>query len=97
MTTSSSQEVRFLEGAGGPRYHLVGLTHPDSADEAYEIVFTDDLYGAEYVSHDFGGDDQLFFDMYGMPDSGGSIVISVGGHVRTVTIDAETGRASTIQ
>ena len=56
---------------------------------------SEDPYGASMVSADFGGDADIIFDVFGVPDSGGSVVIQVGNHVRTVTVDAVTGRATT--
>ncbi len=93
MTASTDQEVRFL-GGKNPGYTLVGLTHPDHPDQEYAVSQADDLNEAEGVSIDFGGDLVLIFDMYGKPDSGGTVEIRVGDHYRTITLDAETGRAS---
>jgi prepilin-type N-terminal cleavage/methylation domain-containing protein len=93
MTTSATVEVRFTGGANAS-YALVGLTHPDSAASPYVVSLTGDLYGAALISADFDGDSSVFFDMYGRPDSGGSVVISVAGYARTIVVDAETGEAS---
>ncbi len=40
-----------------------------------------------------GGDVQLIFDGYGVPDSGGLITVQVGDATRTVAINPDTGSA----
>jgi type II secretory pathway pseudopilin PulG len=93
MTASTSQEVRFVAG-NSPAYRLVGLSHPDHPDQEYAVSQADDLNGAEGVAIDFGGDLVVNFDMYGKPDSGGTVEIRVGNKFRTITLDAETGLPS---
>ena len=91
-TSSASQNVTFNAAAG--TYLLVGMPHPDHSGLDYEVSLTDEPYGAIIVSADFNGDVEIIFDIYGVPDSGGSVVLQVGGHVRTVAVDADTGKAS---
>ena len=93
MTTSTHQTFRLLEAAD-PGYTLVGLPHPDHPTQPYVVSFAQDCYGVERVSYNFGGDLELVFDMYGVPDSAGQLVIRAGAQQRTITIDAQTGRAS---
>jgi prepilin-type N-terminal cleavage/methylation domain-containing protein len=93
MTASINQEVRFVGGQNSG-YTLVGLTHPDNSGEEYVVSQAGDLNNVEAVSIDFGGDLVVIFDMYGKPDSGGTVEIRAGDHYRTVTLDAETGRPS---
>ncbi len=93
MTTSTSQEVRFTGGADAA-YTLVGMAHPDHPDQDYIVSPARDLNDTEGISADFGGDFVVIFDMYGRPDSGGTVKVRAGDHYRTVTVDAETGLAS---
>ncbi len=93
MTASTSQTVQFSGGANAG-YLLLGIPHPDHSHLAYRVVLAHDGHGAKVVSADFGGDSEIIFDMYGVPDSGGSVVIRVGDRYRTITVDADTGRAS---
>jgi type II secretory pathway pseudopilin PulG len=93
MTTSTNQEVRFA-AANDPGYTLVGMQHLDRSADEYAVSAARDLDGAEGLSIDFGGDLSVIFDIYGKPDSGGTVQIRVGIHDRTITLDAETGRAS---
>lgn len=95
MTHSTSQQFFYLAGVV-PGYMLTGLEHPDHAGQAYMVYFRPDDWGVTFESVDLGhGLDtnrlMIEFDMYGKPDSGGSIVINVGGHRRTITVDDDTG------
>ena len=91
-TTNASQTVRFTLGTH--EYTLIGMPHPDHPSLAYKVPLSEDPYGARIVSANFGGDLDIIFDVFGVPDSGGSVVISVGNQVRTVTVEAVTGRAT---
>ena len=91
-SSNASQTVRFTTGTH--EYSLIGMPHPDHPSLEYKVLLSEDPYGASIVSADFGGDPDIIFDVFGVPDSGGSVVIQVGNHVRTVTVDAVTGRAT---
>lgn len=92
-SSNASQAVRFTTGIH--EYSLIGMPHPDHPSLEYKVLLSEDPYGASMVSANFGGDSDIIFDVFGVPDSGGSVVIQVGDHVRTVTVDAITGRATT--
>ncbi len=91
-SSNVAQTVRFDPAIG--EYSLVGMPHPDHPGLEYKVSLREEPYSATLVSADFGGDKEIIFDIYGMPDSDGSVVIRVGSHVRTITIDAQTGKAS---
>ncbi|MEK6674332.1 MAG: prepilin-type N-terminal cleavage/methylation domain-containing protein [Planctomycetota bacterium] len=93
MTKSQSKTIRLTNGTD-PGYSLVGVPNPDHKAKTYSVSFAKDCHGVERVSYDFGGDLDLIFDMYGVPDSAGQLVIRLGAHQRTIAIDAQTGRAS---
>ena len=42
---------------------------------------------------DMGGDAQLTFDGYGLPDTGGFVIVQAGDYQYTVVVDPETGAA----
>ncbi len=92
MSTNANQTVQFR--ATPELYRLKGMPHPDHPNLEYEVLLSEEPYGVSYVSVDFGGDLDLIFDIYGIPDSGGTVVISLGSQVKTITVDAETGKAS---
>ncbi|MEM9417882.1 MAG: prepilin-type N-terminal cleavage/methylation domain-containing protein [Planctomycetota bacterium] len=60
----------------------------------YQTPLDEDPYFCDLVSANFGGDIYLVFDGYGKPDSGGTATLQVGGLTRTITVNAETGKAT---
>jgi|CXWL01.1.fsa_nt_gi prepilin-type N-terminal cleavage/methylation domain-containing protein len=91
LTTSTSQTVRLQSGKLA-NYTLVGVPHPNHPRQPYTVSLAKDCYGVGLESYDVGGDLELVFDMYGVPDSAGQLVIRIGAHTRTIAIDAKTGR-----
>lgn len=55
------------------------------------VSLADAPYELASVAADFGGDAQLVFDGYGVPDSGGSLTLGLGGRTVTVAVDSQTG------
>ena len=90
--TGTSQDVKF--NVTGNSYTLAGFPDPDHAGFAYRVSLWDDPYQASVISAEFDGDAILAFDAYGVPDSGGSVVVRVGRRQLTITVDAITGKAS---
>lgn len=70
------------------------MDDPDHPDQPYQVAVATEPYSATVVSADFGGDTEVIFDGYGVPDSDGTIVIQVGSYQRTLTVNAQTGRVS---
>ena len=89
---SASQTVVF-DVAGGS-YRLVGMMSPDHPTAAYVVSLKDSPYEVLIVSASFGGDAQIIFNGYGVPDSDGTVVIQAGSFWRTVSVAAETGRVT---
>jgi len=92
-SAKTSNQARTVAFKWPDSYELVGLASLKDASAKYVVMLQEDPYGAQGVSHDLGGDDEIIFDIYGIPDTGGSITISVGAHSRTITIDPDTGQA----
>ena len=96
--TSASQTVSFQ--AAGHKYTLVAMPDPDHPTGDYVVELSREPYLASIVTVEFkatsevAGDPNLVFDAYGKPDSGGSVTITVGSHVKTITVDADTGKAT---
>lgn len=88
--SSTSQEINFCTGDDS-YYEIVGMQDPDHPAKPYVVSLLDEPYRAKIVSAAFGGDAEVVFDGYGMPDSGGTIVIRSGTFQRTITVDADTG------
>jgi type II secretory pathway pseudopilin PulG len=65
----------------------------DKASSDYVVKFAEAPYRARLISADFGGIPAVDFDGYGMPSSGGSVVVKVGRTQKTVVLDPGTGKA----
>jgi len=90
--TSAPQKVVFDLSADS--YTLPGIPPLDSRSGDYTVNFQDSLYSVTIVSADFGGAAELKYDGFGMPDSGGSVVLQCGSHQRTVVVGPQSGRAA---
>jgi len=88
---SSSQRVEFLVSPS--KYCLLDLAPLDGTSGSYVVKLSEKPYEAYITSADFGGNHELVFNGWGIPDSGGTVVLTVGPEQRTVTVDAETGKA----
>jgi len=86
--TSAGQTVTF----SGATYSLTGMQDLDHSTAAYKVNLAKAPYEAEVVSVDFGGDTEVVFDIYGMADSNGSVVVRVAHWQHTVQLEAETGQ-----
>ena len=91
-SASVSQAVVFDLAAGS--YQLVGIEDIDRSGEVYEVLLADYPYRATIVAAEFDGDTGIVFDGYGVPDSGGTVIIQGGGYQRVITLDPDTGQAS---
>jgi prepilin-type N-terminal cleavage/methylation domain-containing protein len=81
----------------------------DTADDSYVLREIPDLnhrggdcrvdlaappYECALDTAAFGGDQELVFDGYGMPDSGGTVAVRAGQYQKAITVDPDTGEAS---
>lgn len=89
--TSAAQTVQFDDAAEA--YTLVGVPDNDHPSQGRRILLLS-RFKASIDSVDCGGDAELAFDGYGVPDSGAEIVIICGNRQKTVTVAEETGLAS---
>ena len=85
-TYSQSLTVSF--DVGTDSYSVPGMRDPDHTDRDYVVLLSREPYEATIESADFGGDTDLVFDGYGILDSGGTVIIRVGKHQRTITVEA---------
>lgn len=92
QTTSSACTVSF--SAATAQYDLIGVPSFDGNSGDYRVDLFLDPYEAVLVSVDLGGDSQVVFDGWGMPDSGGTIVVSSGTEQRTVVVDGSSGQVT---
>jgi prepilin-type N-terminal cleavage/methylation domain-containing protein len=90
IQASSPRTMAFT----GNNYAIAGVAHLDRSNIDYAVNLADNPYLAKVDSVDFGGDAVIKFNIYGLPDSGGQMVISVGDYTKKVTLDSKTGLAS---
>ena len=83
---SVSQTVAFATNTHS--YTLSGVADLDHGASGYTVRLDRAPYQAELVSANFNGGGTLTFDGYGVPTSGGNVVVASGSRVRTVTIDS---------
>ena len=91
-TYGSSQTVSFSVGANG--YQMPGLPSLKDSSTPYCVTLSDPPYQATLLEVDFGGDETVNFDGWGVPDSGGWVTLRVGDIGRKVSLDRDTGKAS---
>jgi len=89
---STSISVEFF--VGDNKYEIPGLSPLVGSSGSYAVELSARPYAAALVSAEFGGDAELIFNGWGMPDSSGTVILTVGSEQRTVTVNGETGKAT---
>jgi type II secretion system protein H len=84
------QSVTFDTGAN--QYTVGNLSHPDHPGVAYVVRLDEVSSPAQLVVVDFAGSKACSFDTFGLPVSGGTVVMKVGNAQRTIVVDGATGR-----
>jgi Tfp pilus assembly protein FimT len=88
---STTQSVAFAASA----YSLSSaVTGHDDPNEAYTVDLAAAPYELSKVTVNFSNSQAVSFDGYGMPSSGGTVVLTAQGHQCTVTLDGVTGEVS---
>jgi prepilin-type N-terminal cleavage/methylation domain-containing protein len=88
-TAGKSQSVVFVARS----YQTPGMPHLDGKSYGdYTVDLGAEPYRVSRVAAEFGGDATVTFDMYGTPDSGGSVVLEVGDARRIVVLNPDSGR-----
>ncbi|MFQ5730798.1 MAG: Tfp pilus assembly protein FimT/FimU [Planctomycetaceae bacterium] len=90
MSASAARTVRFSSTS----YTLSAMSDLDRSRAVYAVDLAEPPYRSAVAAAALAGDKIIIFDGYGRPDSGGRVVIVSGGRQATVSVDAETGRAS---
>ncbi len=91
-TTSAACTVSF--SVNSEQYQLLNVPSLDGGPGGYTVNLSIDPYNAKLTSADFDGAIQVVFNGWGMPDSGGTVVIGLGSEQRTVTVDGDTGEVT---
>lgn len=88
--TGTQRTVTFT--AGSEQYQISNMEGLNGGS-TYVVDVSDSPFTADIVSADFSGSDEVTFDGYGVPDSGGSVLVQAGDTEKTVTVNADSGKA----
>ena len=91
-TTSGNKTVTFTVGSS--QYSIAGFTSLERASGTYAVNLADSPYYCQ-IQTVFGGTgtQTITFNGFGVPDKGGSIVLTNGGAQKTVVVDSYSGEA----
>ncbi len=92
ISRSQSHTVRFDPAA--ETYALLGIDDIDRPGSTYTVDLADVPFEVNLSAATFGGSADLVFDHYGLPASGGTVTVVSATYQQTVTVNADTGRAS---
>jgi prepilin-type N-terminal cleavage/methylation domain-containing protein len=74
-------------------YQMPGMPHLDGKSYGdYTVDLGAEPYNVTRLAAEFGGDAKVQFDLYGAPDTGGSVVVEVGDARRVVVLHPDSGR-----
>ena len=91
--TSSSRTVCFSPGSA--QYQLLNVPALDGASGFYTVLLSAEPYRASLAAVILSnGASQITFSGWGLPDTGGTVVLSTGGQQKTITVAADTGQIS---
>ena len=90
---SGSTNITVTFNVNSNNYGIAGVASLESASASASLTLSDAPYYAQLLSAAFGGDEVVTFDGYGLPDSGGTVVVGVGGVTRNVVLDGQSGLA----
>ncbi len=91
---SASKDVTVSSDITNNRYTAPGVKGFKSSGVELGVDLGDGPYYATLVAVNLGGDQEVVFDGYGIPDSGGTITVSCGTSTRVILLDSQAGLAS---
>lgn len=90
LARSTARTVSMTRGlafdAKNDLYTLPQITDPDDAKSAYTVDLSEAPLNTDLMAAWFGGDALLTFDLYGVPDSEGIVVLRCGDEYRSVVL-----------
>lgn len=92
-SSSASRSVVFFNPAPNS-YSIASVTALYRRPGAYQIALDQEPYRSTLVSANFGGDATVVFNGFGVPDTGGTVVVRCGTTTKTVSMDAQTGKTT---
>lgn len=91
-TSSSSCTVVFSTTTD--QYELKNLPAPDGISGNYRVVLSSEPYKVDLLSASFDGSAQIIFNGWGLPNSGGQVIVAMGSPQKKVIVDGGTGQIS---
>jgi Tfp pilus assembly protein FimT len=91
---TKSQTVSIAFNTAGENYTVTGVRSLDGNTATYTVNVPTNFPNTDVTAASFGGDAVLLFNGFGIPDSGGSVVIQNGAYSRTIAVAATTGATS---
>ena len=88
----SSQTVTIDQGTD--TVVLSDLAGLDPHVSEYCTKLSESPYRANITESSFPANNDIIFDGWGIPDSGGYAILEVGSETRTINVDADTGKAT---
>lgn len=76
MNQGKSVEVQFV--VGGTSYTMPTAPDPNGGNVGYQVDLLNTPYSASLTEVDFSGRDTVLFDMYGLANASGEIVVQYG-------------------
>jgi Tfp pilus assembly protein FimT len=89
--SSASQHVLFENKNS---YRLAGMADPDHPASEYTVWLGEPPYEVAILNVNMNNGTELVFGPYGVPNTGGSLVVQAGDVARLITIAADTGQAT---
>lgn len=91
-SAGARRTVQFT--ADSNSYAVGSIRGLDQATDDYSVCLDSGPYHANIWQVDFEGEAAVTFDGYGLPDRGGSVIVRVGDHQKTVVLDRASGKVS---
>jgi len=85
---SESRKIKVVFTVGGSIYRLGALADFLAAAQVQEVDLEPDPYASAFTSARFGGQPEIIFDGYGVPNTSGKVVLKSGSESRTINVDA---------
>jgi prepilin-type N-terminal cleavage/methylation domain-containing protein len=92
--SSSSSSIEYYVGAKNNYYLMTGRPDPDHPSQTYAVRLNRLYDGVVLEKVDFAGKSQITFNGFGVPASGGDIIVRSGTTQRRISLDAATGKVT---
>ena len=91
-TASTQKSIAF--NVADNSFTITGVANPDHPTQVNKVKLSGNTYRTKLTSANLGGDGTLIVNGFGIPDSGGTIVVATGNQSRTIIVDQDMGTAT---